>query len=219
MISKTTWVKIILAILILGLGVYLGFSLGRSHDRGIDTKLSSLIYNENKKIDSLERVVSSKDSMVVSLLKNLSKVKKSGKTRIEKVKKLSTKDGVKYLDKKLREVDKNNKDSLKFFSSKDSNEVVISASHLKIINGMIEENEVLKEELVISDSIIVKQKSELEDKDKIINSVKSREEKEVGYYKDINKSLEKSLKKEKIKKNAWKIGTGVSVLALVILLL
>lgn len=211
------WLRLIILLLILGLGVYLGYTLGRPSKANSD--LSSLIIKDNTKIDSLEKILITKDSLVVSLLDDLSKLKKTRETRIKKVVHLNTSESVKYTNKKIREVDKNNVDSLKFFSSNDSSRVIISASRLKVINGMLEDREVLKEELAISDSVIEKQKSELLDKDNLVGSIRARETKEISYYKTENKNLSKQLGKEKLKKNIWKIGTGLSAITIILILL
>jgi hypothetical protein len=211
------WLRLIILLLILGLGVYLGYTLGRPSKANSD--LSSLIIKDNTKIDSLEKILITKDSLVVSLLDDLSKLKKTSETRIKKVVHLNTSESVKYTNKKIREVDKNNVDSLKFFSSNDSSRVIISASRLKVINGMLENREVLKEELAISDSVIEKQKSELLDKDNLVGSIRARETKEISYYKTENKNLSRQLGKEKLKKNIWKIGTGLSAITIILILL
>jgi hypothetical protein len=211
------WLRLIILLLILGLGVYLGYTLGRPSKANSD--LSSLIIKDNTKIDSLEKILITKDSLVVSLLDDLNKLKKTRETRIKKVVHLNTSESVKYTNKKIREVDKNNVDSLKFFSSNDSSRVIISASRLRVINGMLEDREVLKEELAISDSVIEKQKSELLDKDNLVGSIRARETKEISYYKTENKNLSKQLGKEKLKKNIWKIGTGLSAITIILILL
>lgn len=191
--NKIVWISLL--ILIAGLGVYLGLNLGGSKDQSIN----SLTKKDNLVIDSLKSVIKARNDSLNSLSENLNNLRKTKTTRIIKVKELSAKNSLKYLENKVDSID-----SLRFFSSTDSS-VVIGINGIRTINGLLEDREIMKNELIYCDSIIDIQGKNLKAKDSLIGTIESREKKEIQFYK---------------KKNLfWKIGTGLGAVGIILLAL
>lgn len=210
------WISALVLVIIFGVGYYFGMNRGSIPAK--DNNLDSLIQKENLVIDSLKQVIQGKTITIDSLKLSLEQTRKEKKERIEKVKNLGAKESIAYLEEKIREVD--NIDSLKFFSSSDSDScVIICKEEIQAINGIIEEKEILEEEVIKSDSIILAQEEKIESLDTLVQTIQIREEKELQYYEEKTDSLQKQVVKEKRKANFWKAGTGIGAVGMILLLI
>ena len=213
--NKTTLTNVLICILIIGLGFYLGslFS-GSTQDSGSsNTGVNSVVTGETHRMDSLSTVITAKDSMIINLNKKLGELADSKDKEIKKIRNLGAKESKDWLENKLKEID--NIDSLQFFSSDSS--VIIGINGIRTINGLLVDRDYLKKQVEYSDSIMTVQREQLVLKDSLFETIKIREQKELQYYDEKTGTLETELSKEKKQKKTWKIGTGVGILGGVII--
>ena len=168
-------------------------------------------YVQSKKIiDSLNIVIQHKDSIGRVLSQELDNLRKTEDSRVDSIKRLNPQSGITYLKSKLRE--NNNKNSALniFYSNSDTS--IIDTATLKEINATYEKSEILQSEVNILDSLVSNRNQIIEGKDSIISKYQEREALRDDYWKD-------QVKKEKRKKNIFKVTTGLGVIGIILLAL
>ena len=194
--------------ILLGTCIILGWLLWKP--REVQHEIPIPVVDNSKelgKIDSLERCIREKDTLILDLKKKINTTRETIVVKVKEVQELTTSEGTEKLRENLIRHGEHPVDSLPMMCKTDSN-VIVSPGNLKDINsvfvkyeGEVEINSTLSE-IIKTDSI---QKESLTGIIVQKDSILVRND-------NLTKALEVSLRKEKKKKNLWKwLGISIGV--------